>query len=102
MLCLTGLRIGRVHAIFELPKHYPLPRIPHPLVYVEWFTPLHKPDPITGFYHLSKSTQQGHPYAEIITADRLVRNCMLNSRRQGDTTYFFLNHYTEWTPILYN
>ncbi|PBK83210.1 hypothetical protein ARMGADRAFT_892386, partial [Armillaria gallica] len=54
---LTGLHVGHVHTIFELPKHYPLCCFPHPLVYVEWFTPLCNPDPITGFYHISKSTR---------------------------------------------
>ncbi len=92
---LTGLRISRVHVLFELPKHYPLHRIKHPLVYVEWFTPFRKPDPITGFYHLSKSTRHGRPYAEIITADWLVHNCLLNARKQGDTTHFFVNHYVD-------
>ncbi|KAK0498187.1 hypothetical protein EDD18DRAFT_1013363, partial [Armillaria luteobubalina] len=49
------------------------------LVYVEWFTSFRSPDSITGFYHISKSTRQGgHPYTEVIKADRLVRNCYLN------------------------
>ncbi|KAK0506571.1 hypothetical protein EDD18DRAFT_1030181, partial [Armillaria luteobubalina] len=50
----------------------------HPLVYVEWFTPFCNPDPITGFYHVSRSTRRGCTYAEIITADWLVQNCHLN------------------------
>ncbi|PBK92252.1 hypothetical protein ARMGADRAFT_900451, partial [Armillaria gallica] len=49
----------------------------HPLVYIEWFTPLCQPDPITRFYHISKSTRCGLPYAEIITANRLIHNCLL-------------------------
>ncbi|KAK0220035.1 hypothetical protein IW262DRAFT_1272325 [Armillaria fumosa] len=52
----SGLCIGRVHVIFELPKHYPIINVWHPLVYVKWFTPFHDPDPITGFYHVSRST----------------------------------------------
>ncbi|KAK0482819.1 hypothetical protein EDD18DRAFT_1312024 [Armillaria luteobubalina] len=52
---LKGLRIGCVHVIFELPKHYPIINVRHPLVYIEWFTPFCNPDPITGFYHVSRS-----------------------------------------------
>ncbi|KAK0493965.1 hypothetical protein EDD18DRAFT_1008983, partial [Armillaria luteobubalina] len=51
----------------------------YPLVYVEWFTPFRSPDLIMGFYHISKLMRQGgHPYAEVIEADWLVRNCYLN------------------------
>ncbi|PBK89374.1 hypothetical protein ARMGADRAFT_936246, partial [Armillaria gallica] len=72
----------------------------HPLVYVEWFTLLCDPDPITGFYHISKSTRRGCLYAEIITADRLVCNCLLNHRKLGDSNsqfgiHFFVNHYAD-------
>ncbi|KAG6848387.1 hypothetical protein H0H93_000646 [Arthromyces matolae] len=44
---LEGLRVAQVHAIFQLPTHYPV-KSSIPLAYVEWFTPLRTPDPVTG------------------------------------------------------
>ncbi|KAJ6465324.1 hypothetical protein C8R45DRAFT_799465, partial [Mycena sanguinolenta] len=55
-----------VKVIFQLPSHYPL-KSQSPLAYIEWFTPLRTPDPIDGYYHISCSTRQHQPYAEIVT-----------------------------------
>ncbi|KAF8160595.1 hypothetical protein BJ912DRAFT_915513 [Pholiota molesta] len=75
-----GLRIARIHAIFELPKHYPFSP-DEPLAYIEWFTPLRLPDNITGFHHISPSTRRRNgverAYAEIISVSRIVRSAML-------------------------
>ncbi|KAJ7133844.1 hypothetical protein C8R46DRAFT_1326370 [Mycena filopes] len=77
----AGLRVAQVKAIFQLPRHYPVqPRIP--LAYIEWFTPLKTPDTLDGYYHLTRSTRQRRPYAEIITVDRVVRNAMLIPRKR--------------------
>ncbi|KAJ7699003.1 hypothetical protein B0H17DRAFT_1158261 [Mycena rosella] len=73
---LTGLRVAQVKAIFKLPSHYPVKQ-DVPLAYIEWFTPLRTPDTLDGYYHLTRSTRRHGPYAEIITADRIVRNAML-------------------------
>ena len=56
---MTGLRIARVRAIFELPIEYdPVARgVLHPLAYVEWFTPFNAVDPHTGMYIVSHSTR---------------------------------------------
>ncbi len=75
-----GLRVARVHVIFQLPSHCPLSS-DEPLAYIEWFTPLRTPDCITGFHHVSASTRRRNgidgPYAEIITISRIVRSAML-------------------------
>ncbi|KAF8870607.1 hypothetical protein BD779DRAFT_1429072, partial [Infundibulicybe gibba] len=66
--------------IFCLPSHYPVAS-EHPLALVEWFTPFRKPDPTTGYYHISRSNRRRSgldgPYSEVITVDRFVRNAML-------------------------
>ena len=46
-------------------------------MYVEWLTPFHSLDPATGMYVVSRSTRMHRPYAEIVEASRLVRNCYL-------------------------
>ncbi|KAJ6457475.1 hypothetical protein C8R47DRAFT_1328444 [Mycena vitilis] len=69
---LEGLRVAQVKVIFKLPSHYPLKPNP-PLAYIEWFTPLRTPDSTDGYYHISRSTRQQRPYAEIITADRITQ-----------------------------
>ncbi|KAJ7879445.1 hypothetical protein B0H13DRAFT_1630708, partial [Mycena leptocephala] len=48
-----------------------------PLAYIEWFTPLRTLDPPDGYHHLTRSSRQHGPYAEIIAVDRIVRNVML-------------------------
>ncbi|KAJ7135978.1 hypothetical protein C8R44DRAFT_530934, partial [Mycena epipterygia] len=73
---LQGLRVAQVKVIFKLPSHYPF-KSAVPLAYIEWFTPLRTPDTLDGYYHLTRSTRQHGPYAEVITADRIVRNAML-------------------------
>ncbi|KAJ7904866.1 hypothetical protein B0H13DRAFT_1528847, partial [Mycena leptocephala] len=41
-----GLRPAQIRAIFRLPPQFG--EFPHPLAYVEWFTALSRPDPISG------------------------------------------------------
>ncbi|KAF8221506.1 hypothetical protein L208DRAFT_1160707, partial [Tricholoma matsutake] len=52
---IAGLRIARVHIIFDLPPQFC--RLPHPLAYIEWFTALGHPDPVTGMYSIRHSTR---------------------------------------------
>ncbi|OBZ76393.1 hypothetical protein A0H81_03785 [Grifola frondosa] len=73
---LQGLRIAHVRIIFKLPHHYPV-HSPHPLAYIEWFTPLHRFDEDAGLFTVTRSTRMQQPYGEIITVDRIVRSCHL-------------------------
>jgi hypothetical protein len=49
----------------------------HPLMYVEWFTPLGRPETFTGMHIVSRSTRFYRQNAAIILADRIIRNCHL-------------------------
>ncbi|KAJ3911791.1 hypothetical protein F5877DRAFT_93729 [Lentinula edodes] len=48
-----GLHVAQVRAIFDLPGQ--LGSFPHPLAYVEWFTPLRKLDKVTRMYRVERS-----------------------------------------------
>ncbi|KAF8870929.1 hypothetical protein BD779DRAFT_1614010 [Infundibulicybe gibba] len=71
---LQGLRVAHVRVLFNLPAIYRI-QIHHPLAYVEWYTPFSTPDKASGLYTVKPSTRNRHIYAEIITVDRIVRNC---------------------------
>ncbi|KAI0690630.1 hypothetical protein BC835DRAFT_1280656 [Cytidiella melzeri] len=75
----SGLRIAHVRAIFNVPKHFNVGNA-HPLVYLEWFTPFHTPDTVTGLHIITRSTRRHLPYGEIVEADRIVRNCYLQPK----------------------
>ncbi|KAF7372474.1 hypothetical protein MVEN_00109000 [Mycena venus] len=45
---LEGLRIGQIRVIFNLPPQFG--HFPHPLAYIEWFTPLNQPDRVTVYH----------------------------------------------------
>ena len=66
--------------VFSLPERYGV-KVVHPLVYVEWCTPFQRRDPVTGMYVVSLSTRthnnMQHAYGEIVSADRIARNCYL-------------------------
>ncbi|KAH9926043.1 uncharacterized protein B0H18DRAFT_849248, partial [Fomitopsis serialis] len=47
-------RVARVRVIFDLPEQFGV--LPHPLAYVEWYTPLTRLEPSTGLYLVSRST----------------------------------------------
>ncbi|KAI0628841.1 hypothetical protein C8Q77DRAFT_1067440 [Trametes polyzona] len=76
---LAGLRIGRVHLIFNLPTVYDARSlgITGPLAYVEWFTPLHVRDSTTGMYVVSPSTRQRQRNCSIIPLSDILRTCHL-------------------------
>lgn len=61
--------------IFKLPQQFGV--YPHPLAYVEWFTRLRDPDPTTGMYHITRSTRNHRPNAEVVSIDRITRGCHL-------------------------
>ena len=72
---LLGLHVGQVKVIFSLPPEYG--KFREPLVYVEWFTPLHQQDPISGMYKITPSTRQHRRNASIIPVSRVARSCHL-------------------------
>ncbi|KAJ7195819.1 hypothetical protein GGX14DRAFT_376655 [Mycena pura] len=91
---LEGLRVAQVKVIFKAPAHYPIDSVV-PLAYIEWFTPLRTPDTLDGYYHLTRSSRRHGPYAEIISADRIVRNAMLIPQKWGDDRAFLLNSHSD-------
>lgn len=70
-----GLRVGCICVIFKLPFQFT--SYHHPLVYVEWFTPLRCPETLTGMHVISHSTRFHCQNAAIISADRIVHSCHL-------------------------
>ena len=62
-----GTHVARVRVIFDLPPQFG--PFPHPLAYVEWFTPLRnkRPDLKVGLYQVAPSTQQWRPNAAIVS-----------------------------------
>ncbi|KAJ7161649.1 hypothetical protein C8R46DRAFT_858893, partial [Mycena filopes] len=49
------LRPAQIRVIFKLPPQFG--QYPHPLAYIEWFTPLNRPDPTTGMFTTHRSTR---------------------------------------------
>ncbi|KAI9442058.1 hypothetical protein F5148DRAFT_1278304 [Russula earlei] len=70
-----GLRLARIHVIFELPKH--LGAFPHPLAYIHWFRPFTNVDPTTHMHQVVLSTRNHMPYSEVISVKRIWRSCVL-------------------------
>ncbi|PBK94482.1 hypothetical protein ARMGADRAFT_1062603 [Armillaria gallica] len=52
LLGVNGLHVAQVRAIFNLPEE--LGSFPHPLVYVEWFTPLRRVDEHTQMFRVER------------------------------------------------
>ena len=73
-----GLRVAQVRAIFDLPQHFGT--FPHPLAYVEWFTPLGRPDVVTGFHSITRSTRNTRRNSAVVSVDRILRGCHLMAR----------------------
>src|SRR5579872_2213526 len=73
--CLLGLYVGQVKVIFSLPPEYGM--FKEPLVYVEWFTPLHQRDPSSGMYKVAPSTRQRRRNASVIPILWVARSCHL-------------------------
>ncbi|KAI6156712.1 hypothetical protein BKA82DRAFT_4325524 [Pisolithus tinctorius] len=74
----NSVRVAQVRVIFKLPDYFG--NYPHPLVYVEWFTALHRRDPASGLYIVTRSTRHHRPNVAIISADCIVRACHLQAR----------------------
>ncbi|KAK0485526.1 hypothetical protein EDD18DRAFT_1083189 [Armillaria luteobubalina] len=72
-----GLHVGQVHVIFNLPEQ--LGTFPHPLAYIEWFTPLHKLDNCVGMFKVQRSTHGSQWLrASIIPVTYISQSCQLS------------------------
>ncbi|KAJ7686294.1 hypothetical protein B0H17DRAFT_1181238 [Mycena rosella] len=69
---IDGLRPAQVRAIFSLPPQFG--SFPHPLAYVEWFTPLNRPDPVSGMYTTHRSTASHRRRAGVVSVEHLIVN----------------------------
>ncbi|KAJ4463313.1 hypothetical protein C8J55DRAFT_494445 [Lentinula edodes] len=70
-----GLHVAQVHAIFDLPSQ--LGSFPHPLAYVEWFTPLRKLDKVTQMYRVERSMRGKIHNSSIIPITYIACSCHL-------------------------
>ncbi|KAF8190584.1 hypothetical protein K438DRAFT_1919507 [Mycena galopus ATCC 62051] len=75
---IEGLRPAQIRVIFSLPPQFG--SFPHPLAYVEWFTPLNRPDPISGMYTTHRSSTALRRRASVVSVEHLVRACHLTAK----------------------
>ncbi|KAJ7882256.1 hypothetical protein B0H14DRAFT_2340037, partial [Mycena olivaceomarginata] len=52
----------------------------HPLAYIEWFTPLNKPDPISGMFTMHRSTRNHTRNSAVVSVEHIVRACHLMAK----------------------
>ncbi|KAJ7844284.1 hypothetical protein B0H13DRAFT_2411826 [Mycena leptocephala] len=71
---IAGLRPVQVRVIFKLPPQFG--SYLHPLAYIEWFTPLNRPDPTSAMFttHRSRAHMRN---AAVISVEHIVRSCHL-------------------------
>ncbi|KAJ6586000.1 hypothetical protein B0H19DRAFT_1250743 [Mycena capillaripes] len=72
---LDGLRVAQIRVIFNLPPQFG--QFPHPLAYIEWFTPLNQPDRVSGMFNIRRSTRNHRRNAAVISVQSIVRACHL-------------------------
>jgi hypothetical protein len=102
--CCLGLRVAQIRAIFDLPPQFG--PFPHPIAYLEWFTPLGNSDPLIGMHTVTRSTHRLRKNAAILPVTHIVRGCHLigkcGCQIEGSwttdnvldqNTPFFVNHY---------
>ncbi|KAF8179782.1 hypothetical protein K438DRAFT_2172963 [Mycena galopus ATCC 62051] len=75
---IEGLRPAQIRVIFSLLPQFG--SFPHPLAYVEWFTPLNRPDPISGMYTTHRSSTALRRRASVVSVEHLVRACHLTAK----------------------
>ncbi|KAJ7369106.1 hypothetical protein DFH08DRAFT_649793, partial [Mycena albidolilacea] len=51
-----------------------------PLAYIEWFTPLNKPDPVSGMFTMHRSTRNHICNSTVISVEHIVCACHLMAR----------------------
>ncbi|KAK0490115.1 hypothetical protein EDD18DRAFT_1311102 [Armillaria luteobubalina] len=106
-----GLHIAQVWAIFSLPDCFST--FPHPLAYIEWFTPLRKLDNHTGMFKVSRSTANQQQKSSIIPITYISCSCHLTpySGWKMDPTWtsenvldrsktFFINSYLRYIDFV--
>ncbi|KAJ6623689.1 hypothetical protein B0H10DRAFT_1628823, partial [Mycena sp. CBHHK59/15] len=51
-----------------------------PLTYIEWFTPLNRPDPVSGMFTTHRSTRYHRRNATVISVEHIVRSFCLMAK----------------------
>jgi hypothetical protein len=64
----TGLQVAQIRLIAIKHKY---------LVYLEWFTPFHAPNPDSKLYSVTCSTLHQGPQAEIVPLTQIASSCHL-------------------------
>ncbi|KAJ7186196.1 hypothetical protein C8R46DRAFT_983014 [Mycena filopes] len=97
---ITGLRPAQIRVIFKLPPQFGT--YPHPLAYVEWFTPLNHPDPTSGMFTTHRSTRNFTRNSAVISVEHIVRSCHLMGKcgMKIDPTWTSSN-VLEKAPVFY-
>ncbi|KAJ7775451.1 Zn-finger domain-containing protein [Mycena metata] len=95
-----GLRPAQIRLIFKLPPQFG--NYPHPLAYIEWFTPLHQPDPISGMFTTHRSTRNHRRNAAVVSVEQIARGCHLMGKCTAkiDPTWTSFN-VLEKAPMFY-
>ncbi|GJE96279.1 hypothetical protein PsYK624_124730 [Phanerochaete sordida] len=78
----SSLSVGLVRAIFRAPDAWSQ-LAPHPLLYIEWFTPLTTFDPDLAMYSVTPSKSRRHRgfrSASVVPVTQIVRTCHLIPR----------------------
>ena len=92
--------------LFKLPPQFGT--FPHPLAYIEWFTPLREPEPVIGMYKVSRSTRNRHRNASVVSVGDIMEDCHLSVFCRGEidhtwttdnvldmATFFYINRYID-------
>jgi hypothetical protein len=82
MAILLVLRVAQVQVLFKLPAQFGT--FPHPLAYVEWFTPLRNPEPIVGMFKISQSTRNHRCNAAVVSVGDIMEDSHLSVFAQGE------------------
>ncbi|KAF7346884.1 hypothetical protein MVEN_01440400 [Mycena venus] len=73
---MTGLHPAQIRVIFKLPPQFGT--YSHPLAYIEWFTPLKKPDPVSGMFTTHRSTRNHTRNSAVISVEHIKkRKCSM-------------------------
>ncbi|KAJ6537137.1 hypothetical protein B0H19DRAFT_1213719 [Mycena capillaripes] len=75
---LVGLRPAQIRVIFKLPPQFG--SYTHPLAYIEWFTPLNGPEPVSGMFTTRRSTRNHSRNSAVISVEHIVRACHLMAK----------------------
>ncbi|KAJ7833857.1 hypothetical protein B0H14DRAFT_3871531 [Mycena olivaceomarginata] len=64
-----SLHPAQIRVIFKLPPQFGT--YSHPLAYIEWFTPLNKPDPVSGMFTTHRSTRNHIRNSAVISVEHI-------------------------------